>query len=154
MSPQLKRHRVRPRVQITCDEEKSEGVTRGTPVCRRRPGRPGRHPDPDADPPRPSGTQKVRRNRSRLLRPADGCHQAAAGPAGTDELQKDGTSIAVELHFRRIEDFEPVNVVRQVDPLRKLLEARQRLAELNLGRELPTGRTARSSGSSTTTGRC
>ncbi len=47
-----------------------------------------------------------------------------------NELQKDGTRIAVELHFRHIEDFEPVNVVRQVGPLRRLLEARERLAEL------------------------
>ena len=31
---------------------------------------------------------------------------------------------------RHLEDFEPENVVRQVEPLRKLLEARQRLTDL------------------------
>lgn len=34
------------------------------------------------------------------------------------------------MKFQSLEDFEPTNVVRQVEPLRKLLEARQRLAEL------------------------
>ena len=32
--------------------------------------------------------------------------------------------------FKHIDDFEPEQVVRQVEPLRKLLEARQRLSEL------------------------
>lgn len=36
----------------------------------------------------------------------------------------------VELKFRDIEDFEPLNIVKQVEPLRKLFEARQRLADL------------------------
>ena len=36
----------------------------------------------------------------------------------------------VELKFDDIEDFEPVNVLKQVEPLRKLFEARQRLADL------------------------
>jgi len=47
-----------------------------------------------------------------------------------NQLQKDDSKLAVELKFRSIEDFEPENVVRQVDPLRKLLEARERLADL------------------------
>lgn len=45
-------------------------------------------------------------------------------------LEKDGSKIGVELNFRSIEDFEPENVVRKVEPLRKLLEARERLSEL------------------------
>lgn len=36
----------------------------------------------------------------------------------------------VELKFDSMEDFEPVNVLNQVEPLRKLFEARQRLADL------------------------
>ena len=36
----------------------------------------------------------------------------------------------VELKFRDIEDFNPVNVVQQIEPLRKLFEARQRLSDL------------------------
>jgi type VI secretion system protein ImpB len=36
----------------------------------------------------------------------------------------------VELKFRSIEDFRPEAVVQQVEPLRKLLEARSKLADL------------------------
>lgn len=45
-------------------------------------------------------------------------------------LKGDGSKIGVELNFRSLEDFSPERVVNQVDPLRKLLEARQKLADL------------------------
>jgi type VI secretion system protein ImpB len=45
-------------------------------------------------------------------------------------LQDDGSKINVELRFGHIQDFEPEQVVRQVEPLRKLLEARDRLSNL------------------------
>jgi type VI secretion system protein ImpB len=45
-------------------------------------------------------------------------------------LQSDGTQIGVELRFNNIIDFEPEQVARQVEPLRKLLEARERLSNL------------------------
>jgi type VI secretion system protein ImpB len=38
--------------------------------------------------------------------------------------------MGVELKFKSIEDFEPDNVVQQVEPLRKLVEARQKLSDL------------------------
>jgi len=47
-----------------------------------------------------------------------------------NQLAKDGTKLGVELRFRRLADFEPEQVVKQIDPLRKLLEARSKLAEL------------------------
>ena len=47
-----------------------------------------------------------------------------------NKLQDDGSKIGVELKFNSIEDFEPDNVVKQVEPLRKLVEARQKLADL------------------------
>jgi len=47
-----------------------------------------------------------------------------------NKLQDDGSKLGVELKFNSIEDFEPDNLVRQVDPLRKLVEARQKLADL------------------------
>ena len=47
-----------------------------------------------------------------------------------NQLAKDGTKLGVELQFRRLADFEPEQVVKQVEPLRKLLEARSKLAEL------------------------
>jgi type VI secretion system protein ImpB len=47
-----------------------------------------------------------------------------------NKLTGDDTKLAVELRFKSIEDFRPENVVTQVDPLKKLLEARVRLSEL------------------------
>ena len=47
-----------------------------------------------------------------------------------NKLQNDGSKLGVELKFNSIEDFEPDNIVQQVEPLRKLVEARQKLADL------------------------
>jgi len=47
-----------------------------------------------------------------------------------NELQKDGTELSVELNFEKLEDFEPAAVVRQVEPLRQLLEVRTKLSDL------------------------
>lgn len=47
-----------------------------------------------------------------------------------NKLQDDGSKMGVELKFNSIEDFEPDNVVQQVEPLRKLVEARQKLSDL------------------------
>jgi len=47
-----------------------------------------------------------------------------------NKLQDDGSKIGVDLKFNSIEDFEPDNIVQQVDPLRKLVEARQKLSDL------------------------
>jgi type VI secretion system protein ImpB len=45
-------------------------------------------------------------------------------------LEKDGSKIGIELKFNHIRDFEPEQVVRQIEPLRQLLVARERLADL------------------------
>jgi type VI secretion system protein ImpB len=47
-----------------------------------------------------------------------------------NKLQDDGSKMGVELKFNNIDDFEPDNIVQQVEPLRKLVEARQKLADL------------------------
>ncbi len=47
-----------------------------------------------------------------------------------NKLQDDGSKLGVDLKFNSIEDFEPDNVVQQVEPLRKLVEARQKLSDL------------------------
>ena len=47
-----------------------------------------------------------------------------------NKLTGDDTKLAVELRFKSIDDFRPESVVTQIDPLRKLLEARVRLSEL------------------------
>jgi type VI secretion system protein ImpB len=45
-------------------------------------------------------------------------------------LSEKGGEFAVELKFKSIEDFRPESIVQQVDPLRKLLEARTKLSDL------------------------
>jgi type VI secretion system protein ImpB len=45
-------------------------------------------------------------------------------------LQDDNSKINVELRFNHMSDLEPEQVVRQIEPLRKLLEARDRLSDL------------------------
>jgi len=47
-----------------------------------------------------------------------------------NKLSNDDTKIGVELRFSSMEDFEPQNVVQQVEPLRKLMELRRKLANL------------------------
>ncbi len=47
-----------------------------------------------------------------------------------NRLSQDGGEFAVNLEFRQIDDFRPEAVVQQVEPLRRLLEARARLSDL------------------------
>jgi type VI secretion system protein ImpB len=47
-----------------------------------------------------------------------------------NRLKDDGTQLGVELQFKKLEDFEPENVVEQVAPLKTLLDARKRLSDL------------------------
>lgn len=47
-----------------------------------------------------------------------------------NKLAEDDTKLNVELNFRNIDDFNPAEVVKQVEPLRKLFDARQRLMDL------------------------
>lgn len=47
-----------------------------------------------------------------------------------NKLSDDGGEFSVELKFKSIDDFRPESVVEQVEPLRKLLEARTKLADL------------------------
>jgi type VI secretion system protein ImpB len=47
-----------------------------------------------------------------------------------NKLTPDGGKLPVELRFNSLDDFEPDQVVQQVEPLRKLVEARRRLSDL------------------------
>jgi len=47
-----------------------------------------------------------------------------------NRLAKDDSKLNVELKFRSIDDFNPAEVVKQIEPLNKLFEARQRLMDL------------------------
>jgi len=45
-------------------------------------------------------------------------------------LAGDGSEMAVDLNFNHMEDFEPHKIVDQVEPLKKLLQTRDRLRDL------------------------
>ena len=45
-------------------------------------------------------------------------------------LEDDGSQMAVNLDFKNLEDFEPHKIVEQVEPLRKMLETRNKLRDL------------------------
>lgn len=47
-----------------------------------------------------------------------------------NKLSADGGEFGVNLAFKKFEDFRPEAIVEQVDPLRKLLEARTKLSDL------------------------
>ena len=47
-----------------------------------------------------------------------------------NRLTDDDSQLSVELEFRSRDDFSPEHVVAQVEPLRRLLEARQKLSDL------------------------
>jgi type VI secretion system protein ImpB len=42
----------------------------------------------------------------------------------------DGSEMAVQLQFNKMEDFEPAKIVEQIKPLRELLETRNKLRDL------------------------
>lgn len=47
-----------------------------------------------------------------------------------NKLTNDGSKMGVEMRFSGMDDFHPDNVVRQVEPLRKLVDARRKLSDL------------------------
>jgi len=132
-SLQHKLDRVRrPRVQITYDVE-----TNGSPVKKELPFVLGvmadlaGHPDPDKDHEPLAQREFVEINRDTFNRvmTAIAPRLALSVP---NQIQKDGSKLGVVLNFQSLDDFEPENVVKQVEPLRQLLEAREKLADLKL----------------------
>lgn len=47
-----------------------------------------------------------------------------------NKLTDEDTKIGVELKFKSLDDFHPEQVARQIEPLRKLVEARKKLSDL------------------------
>jgi len=45
-------------------------------------------------------------------------------------LEGDGSELSVNLDFKNLSDFEPQNIVNKVDPLKKLMETRNKLRDL------------------------
>jgi len=47
-----------------------------------------------------------------------------------NKLTDENSAMAVELKFKALEDFHPENVAKQIDPIRKLMAAREKLSSL------------------------
>ena len=47
-----------------------------------------------------------------------------------NKLKNDDSKLSVELKFQSMDDFDPASVVKQIEPLRELFDARQRLMDL------------------------
>ncbi|WP_444993975.1 type VI secretion system contractile sheath small subunit [Aliikangiella sp. IMCC44359] len=45
-------------------------------------------------------------------------------------LEADGSELSVDLEFKKLDDFEPQNIVENVEPLKKLMETRNKLRDL------------------------
>ena len=130
-SLQHKLDRVRPpRVQITYDVE-----TNGAQVSKELPFVLGVMSDlaghVDSDKVQEPLSERVF---TEINRDSFNAVMAAIGPRLAlrvdNELQKDGTKLGLVLNFESIDDFEPENVVKKIEPLRQLLEVRQKLADL------------------------
>lgn len=128
-STQKKLSRVRPpRVQITYDVEVGDAIeTKELPFVLGVVGDYSGHPHEPL--PKLKERKFVGIDRDNF----DDVLQAVAprlALRARNRLSDEGGLLPVELEFRCMSDFEPHKVVRQVEPLRLLLEARQRLAEL------------------------
>ncbi len=133
-SLQHKLDRVRPpRVQITYDVQVGDAqIKKELPFLVGVLADLAGHPDPDQEPLPDLKDEKrkfVEINRDNFDRVMGGIKPRLAMKV-ENKIEKDNTKVGVELKFHTLDDFEPVNVVNQVEPLRKLLEARQRLSEL------------------------
>ena len=47
-----------------------------------------------------------------------------------NKLKDDNSRLGVELNLKSMDDLEPINILKQVEPLKKLYEARVRLSDL------------------------
>jgi len=128
-STQHKLDRVRPpRVQITYDVEVGDAVQK-----KELPFIIGVLADLSGQP-----AQALPKVKDRKFVEIDGDNfndvLASIGPRAVfrvdNKLANDGSKINIELKVSHMDDFSPTNLVKQIEPLRKLLEARQRLNDL------------------------
>jgi len=126
--------RVRkPRVHITYDVE-----TGGAIEMKELPFVVGVLADLSGQPVVDDEGKKVRLKDRKFVRiDRDNFHDVLAGTKPAVNLRvanrlsgEEGAQINVALKFKHLDDFEPEQVVNQVEPLRKLLDARRRLSDL------------------------
>lgn len=121
--------RVRaPRVQITYDVEIGDAIE-----MKEIPFVVGVLGDFSGKPDEPLPKMKDRKfveiDRDNFDRALEGMKPRLAFKAD-NKLTDDNTKIAVELRFKSMDDFHPERVADQVEPVRKLVEARHKLSDL------------------------
>lgn len=117
-----------PRVQLTYDVEKGDAIEQ-----KELPFVVGVLGDLSGNPEQPLPKVKDRKFVNVDLDNFDEVMEAAAPRAVyrvPNRIGDDGGEFAVELKFKSIDDFRPEAVVDQVEPLRRLLESRTKLADL------------------------
>ena len=130
-SVQKRLERVRPpRVQLTYDVEIGDAIEqKELPFVMGVMGDFTGQPDPD----KPLARLK---DRKFVNVDMDNFDEVLAGMAPrasyrvANKLSPEGGEFAVNLEFKKMDDFRPESVVDQVEPLRKLLEARTKLSDL------------------------
>jgi type VI secretion system protein ImpB len=129
-STQHKLDRVRkPRVQITYDVE-----VNGAMQLKELPFVVGVLGDfsgkPDAPPPPLKERKFVQIDRDNFDQVLAGMNPRVAFRVDDKLTGTEGNQLNVDLRFKSLDDFAPENVARQVEPLRKLLETREKLKNL------------------------
>ena len=129
-STQHKLDRVRkPRVQITYDVEVD-----GAMQLKELPFVMGVLGDFSGKPDEPLPQMKDRKfvevDRDNFDKVLAGCKPRLAFRVDDKLTGKEGSQLNVELRFQKLEDFEPANVAKQIEPMRKLLETRDKLKNL------------------------
>src|SRR4030066_2444204 len=128
-SLQHKLDRVRsPRVQITYDVEIGDSIE-----MKEIPFVVGVLADlsgnPDEPPPKLKDRKFIEIDRDNFDKVLEGMKPRLAFRVD-NKLTGDDTKMAVELRFKSLDDFHPEQVANQITPLKKLVEARQRLSDL------------------------
>ncbi|QCO67883.1 type VI secretion system contractile sheath small subunit [Luteimonas yindakuii] len=128
-SVQKRLQKIRPpRVQLTYDVEKGDAIEQ-----KELPFVVGVLGDFSGNPEQPLPRLKDRKFVNVDLDNFDEVMEGVA-PRATYRVQNrigdQGGEFGVELNFKSIDDFRPESVVQQVEPLRRLLESRSKLADL------------------------
>ncbi len=130
-SVQKRLERVRPpRVQLTYDVEIGDGVEqKELPFVMGVLGDFTGQPDPDKPLPKLKDRKFVSVDLDNFDEVLSGMAPRASYRV-KNKLSPEGGEFAVNLEFDKMDDFRPESVVDQVEPLRKLLEARTKLSDL------------------------
>ncbi|MCW7537704.1 type VI secretion system contractile sheath small subunit [Aquabacterium sp. A7-Y] len=130
-SVQKRLEKVRPpRVQLTYDVEIGDAIEqKEIPFVVGVMGDFTGQPNPDKPQPRLKDRKFVNVDLDNFDEVMSGLSPTASYRV-KNQLSPEGGEFAVNLEFNKLEDFRPEAVVEQVEPLRKLMEARTKLADL------------------------